>query len=575
MSLALSGSLTSLDAPPGSYFDTAIESLYRHWPAIPSFTHFSIVQDPPPRHTAPPTAIQSLATSAVNSQATSLSTSMTDLTLNDSDESSGQTTTDQSTPPTSADEAVAKGYSGHGPFPYISEKMGYSKPKTFAQPIVFFDIKCIARFGVSAVASNLTHLRFRVPSRDLAYVLIGPGGSGGLFPSLRYLDISTTNARLDAVFTALLKNYVNLEHLVLDRVNLFGFMAKDKGAELCKELGGMCVSAGLARGKDRERRIAAWEVAERTRIAEAEADRLAAVDAQRGTSGSGGVDGESEDDEETATAREAAARAEERERQIAIARSRRGHRSAGHSTISLRDRPLRNRQTASTALRPSVPLPPQDKLYLVLPPLPTLKSVSIGGEAHGVSSKRVMEWEDEFHSGWRDGLGKVVGWAGHVAERYERALRKADEWRIQELSGGAAKTGAAAKGKGKNAPTAVRTRPPMDIRLLRYPMPDEASSHKLNPHDPTEGLIEVVPEEARDYLAPYYDAVARAEDYANDHSRPAPCVLCTVPDCDGPARRGAEPGERLDGRGGMDAVHRPGCGHLLGRQIWGWEGVSA
>lgn len=554
----------------GSYFDTAIETLYRRWPAVESFTHLSIVQDPPPRHTAPPTAIHSLATTAVNSQAasqaTSLAGSMVDLTL-DSDESSAPA--DQSTPPSSADEAfTSKGYTGHGPFPYLSEKMGYSKPKSFAQPIVFFDIKCIARFGVSAVASNLTHLRFRVPSRDIAYVLVGPGGSGGLFPSLRYLDISTTNARLDAVLTTLLRNYVNLEHLVLDRVNLFGFMAKDKGPEMCRELGGMCVSAGLARGKDRERRIAAWEVGERTRIAEAEADRIAAAQAvSRSTPAN---DDDDSEDEEAIAAREAVARAEERERQIAIARSRRGHRSAGFSTISLRDRPLRARQTAASALRPSVPLPPQDKLYLVLPPLPTLKSVSIGGEAHGVSSKRVLEWEDEFHAGWREGLGKVLGWAGHIAERYERALRKAEEWRIQEIQGVQKPS---TKGKGKT-PAPVKTRPPMDIRLLRFPGPNEARTHRVG-QDPTDGLIEVDSETARDYLAPYYDAVARAEEYANDHSRRPPCVLCTVPDCDGPARRGAEPGERVDGRGGMDAAHRPGCGHALGREIWGWEGIAA
>jgi hypothetical protein len=29
----------------------------------------------------------------------------------------------------------------------------------------------------------------------------------------------------------------------------------------------------------------------------------------------------------------------------------------------------------------------------------------------------------------------------------------------------------------------------------------------------------------------------------------------------------------VDGRGGMDAAHRPGCGHALGRRTWGWEGV--
>ena len=556
----------------GSYFDTAIETLYRHWPAMKTFTHFSIVQDPPPRQTAPPTAIPSVATTAVNSQATSLTSSMVDLTL-DSDASSNTASTpaDQSTPPTSADENVQKGYTGHGPFPYLADKLSYAKPRSFAQPIVFFDIKCIAKFGMSPVASNLTHLRFRVPSRDIAFVLVGPGGAGGLFPSLRYLDISTTNLRMDAVLTTLLKNYVNLEHLVVDRVNLFGFAAKDRGTDLCRELGGMCVSAGLTRSKDRERRIAAWEVGERTRMAEAEADRLAALSERRG--GGNNHNNEESEDADAIAAREAAARAEERERQIAIARSRRGHRSAGHSTFSIRDRPSRASQSILSTIRASIPLPPQDTLYLVLPHLPSLKSISIGGEAHGVPAKKVMEWENEFHAGWREGLSKVVGWAGHVAERYERALRKAEEWRIQDLQGiPKPSTTALAKGKAKT-PAPVRTKPPMHIHLLRYPYPDEQVP-KSERGDPTDGLIEVEPEEGRDYLTPYYDALARAEAFANDRSREPPCVLCTVPDCEGPARKGAEPGERVDGRGGMDAAHRPGCGHSLGRQIWGWEGVK-
>jgi len=497
-----------------------------------------------------------------------MNNSMVDLTL-DSDGSSNPQ--DLSTPPTSADESVEKGYTGHGPFPYLGDKMAYAKPKSFAQPIVFFDIKCIARFGASQVASTLTHLRFRVPSRDIAYVLVGPGGSGGLFPSLRYLDISTTNLRLDSVFTLLLKNYTNLEHLVLDRVNLFGFMAKDKGEELCKELGGMCVSAGLARGKDRERRIAAWEVGERTRMARAEADRRANI-AVNTTSRSIPEDDESGDEPEEPEDRstiEAAARAEERERQIAIARSRRGHRSAGFSNISLRDRTLRGSRTATPTLQPSIPLPPQDILYLVLPPLPALTTICIGGEAHGVNSKRLPQWDDEFHSGWREGLGKVLGWAGHVADRYERAVRKAEEWRLQEIQGVPKPS---AKGKNK-APAPVKTRPPLVIRLFRFPYRGEVVPPS-DTSDPTNGLIEVESDTPRDYLTPYHEAIAAAERYANDRSRQAPCVLCTVPDCEGPSRRGPEPGERVDGRGGMEGAHRPGCGHALGRSIWGWQGVE-
>lgn len=441
-------------------------------------------------------------------------------------------------------------------------------------------------------------------------VLVGPGGHGGLFPSLRFLDISTTNVRIDNVFNALLKNYLRLEHLVLDRVNLFGFLAKDKGPELCSELGGVCVSAGLHRGKDKERQIAAWDVAERTRIAEAEADAEAARQSRQGatSNGNGARDTATTLAEERAneTLREAQAAAEERERQIAIARSRRGHRSAAHSTITLRDRPLRARQAGLgiTSLRPTIPLPPQDKLYLVLPPLPTLKTLCIGGEAHGVNTKRVKEWEDEFHSGWREGLARVQGWASHVADRYDRAVKKAEEWRLHEIQSGTGGGGIASskassssnrggRAKASAAPTASRVRPPTDIRLFRYPLPSELDiidELPLHPGPgPLKGLIEVDPyhdlsasmsfsnkesisSQARNYLQPYQDAITHAEGYTIDQSRRPPCILCTIPDCEGPARRGAE-GERVDGRGGTEGQHREGCGHSLGRQTWGWEAI--
>ncbi|OCF44090.1 hypothetical protein I317_02043 [Kwoniella heveanensis CBS 569] len=570
----------------GSYFDTAIETLTRRWPAVPSFTHLSIVQDLPPRSTVPPTAANSMANS------------FADLSLagsSDSDDHSGR-----STPPTSISSAsdnptdigVSKSYTGHGPFgnPFLNEKLGITKPKTFAQPIVFFDIQCLAKFGASPVAQNLTHLRLRVPSRDLAKVLISPPrGLDVLFPSLTYLDISTTNVRIDTTLSTLLRTYSRLEHLVLDRVNLFGFAARERGPELCHDLGGLLVSTGLARGKERERQIAAWELIERTRLAEDEAARIRAQRAEN-----------HQLDAETAAEIAARERAEEQQRNIELARSRRGHRSAAQANFSLRDRPSARRTAAassssSSALTPGVILPPVDKLYLVLPPLPTLKSIGIGGEAQHVSSAKVAEWESQFHVGWQEGLNKVLGWATHVADKYERARRKADEYRAQELkaSTGASgstssstKQGHISKSKRRasisngtsGGAAKTSTRPPTDVRLFRFPTPaDEVPqcATKAGPYNLTAGLIEVDPSEAlhREYLEPYKLAIGDAQLFADSETgiKP-PCVFCTVPDCEGPARRGAE-GERVDGRGGMSGVHRAGCGHLLGRKIWGWQGV--
>jgi len=383
--------------------------------------------------------------------------------------------------------------------------------------------------------------------------------------------------RLDSVFNALLKAYSRLEHLVIDHVNLFGFHAKDKGTDLCKDLGGVIVSAGLSRGKERERAIAAWELAERTRAAVAEMERQRAQAEQTQSRAPGIEDGHGseEDDEEMLAVRHAEALAEERERAIALARSRRGHRSAAMSTFSIRDRPSRARGTTSTAtnIPSSVTVPPPDKLYMVLPPLPTMRSLSIGGEAHHLSPAKVAEWEVQFHAGWRDGLGKILGWATHVGEKYERAKRKAEEWETAEMNAAMGQASSSKSGKKGKAPARPSgTKPPTDIRLYRFPFPSEYATIPRNDvTDPLIGLVEIQPE-GRDYLLMYKDIIADSEMYANDYSRRPACVLCTVPDCEGPLRRGAD-GERVDGRGGMGGKHRDGCGHELGRAIWGWEGV--
>ena len=573
--------------PAGSYFDTAIETLTHRWPETPSFTHLSIVQDPPPRLSAPPTAlttaansvvpsaVQSVVNSALTTRVNSISSNLADLTL-DSPSTSDTEMSGRSTPPTSVSESPVepKGYTGHGPFPYLSDRMGISRPKIFAQPIVFFDIKCISTFGASPVAAHLTHLRLRVPSRDLALVLVSTPGGRSLFPSLRYLDISTTNVRIDGVFSALLRSYARLEHLVLDRVNLFGFMARDRGPELCKELGDKVVSAGLVRGKERERQIAAWELRERVRLAESAGARRSSRardtdEVERNEEGDSS-DGYSESPERNA-ALQVESEEEERQRRLAFARSRRGHRSAGHSTFSLRTRAPRT-VIAPSVISTHVPVPPPDTLYLVLPPLLTLKTLSIGGEAHSLSASKVREWEEEFHRGWRDGLGKIMGWANHVSEKYERAIRKSAEWRYQEIKASLASAKSASSGKGKTkvTPKPAGTKPPTDIRLFRFPFPDEYVPN-CDPSDPLTGLIEVFPE-GKDYLEPYKVVLADAELHANGQG-PSQCVLCTVPDCEGPARRGDE-GAKLDGRGGMGGKHRSGCGHLYGRSIWGWEGCK-
>ena len=533
-----------LTRSPGSYFDTAVETMYRNWPDSSLFTHLSIVQDLPPRQVTPGDHDDTdQDVHAANSSLSHLALGVK----------------------TQSDPAKIQGYTGHGPFPYLSGKMADAKPKTFAQPIVFFDIKCLARFGSSPAAENLTHLRLRVPSRDIASVLAAPIGSPStLFPSLRYLDISTTNVRLDSTLAILMRSYPELEYLVLDRVNLFGFTARDRGAELCRELGSMCLSACLARGKEFQRKIEAWDLSKRMEeaVAEEERRRLTSNEDEENQEES------SSDDHGPSSSRtdpaDSNTPAIELEIQAAAARSRRGHRSAAHSTFSLRDRP-RNRRFAATSagstVAPGIVPAAPHRAYFVLPPLPTLKSICIGGEAHRVDPAMLEDWHDSFHQGWHQGLKRLFEWAQHTVERYERARRKAGEWLTRDAN----HKGKVSSGKGKGQATS-NIPPPLDVRLFRFSLPSEKPRTEED-EDPTACLIQIHGDE-EDPLSPYQLAIDGIQAFlAGEVLRP-PCTLCTVPDCEGPSRRTAE-GDTVDERGGMDEDHRNGCGHLVGRAVWG------
>nr|GFD59306.1 hypothetical protein [Tanacetum cinerariifolium] len=83
--------------------------------------------------------------------------------------------------------------------------------------------------------------------------------------------------------------------------------------------------------------------------------------------------------------------------------------------------------------------------------------------------------DNDFHAGWREGLAKVLGWAQHVAEKYERSRKKAEEWYASELSSSQTSSSAQKRGgKGKAPSTATKVKPPTDIRLFRFPLPSES-----------------------------------------------------------------------------------------------------
>lgn len=630
----------------GSYFDSAIDTLVRNWDETPDLRALSLCQDVPPRFSVPHLARQMGRTSLEDADAT---TGVAHIAQNDGDEEQGGSSDAES----SGDEVAAaatdltdltpvepaRGYTGHGPFPYLSGELQHLKPKTFAQPIVFFDIRCLARLATSRSARHVAHFRLRVPCRDIAAVLCegantGPG-AGALgrrfFPSLTLLDLSTTNMRLDGWLPYLVRRYERLEHLILDRTNLFGFQGRDNGGALCSELGKTIVMAGLARGKDREREIVSWDVSERRRQAIADRERRRQQEAQREREEAeramraerereerrrAGVASDDDDNEEggesDSSTSDAGSSAEadsgatpstafpEHRRASKVtpamqrARARRAARAIGTASFSIREGTARNRahDRAREQAEEQVEIAPSDLVVHVLPPLPTVRSVNIGGEANRLDDAKANDWQLKFHAGWKDGLEKLVEWASTTMQRHERSRKAALQWQQEQgghgvpSSGPSHARGTKAKGKAKEVSSASRVKPPMDVRLYRYPDgPDETAAAVAatleNPDDPFVGLVRVdvgVEHPIGDiWQLPYLEALADAQE-AGTGSRSV--VLCCVPDCEGPMRRG-EDGDRMDGRSGMTIEdgtvralmpHRPGCGHAAGRRVWSADG---
>ncbi len=571
--------------------------MIKRWEPSPSFTRLSLVQDIPPRFSVPDLV-------KLMERKKRLANRVQDLTLSSNDPSDTELADMEDLADDALEDATPvepRGYTGHGPFPYLSSELAYVKPKTFAQPIVFFDIRCLYRLAISDAARYLTHLRIRIPCRDVARVLseVPPGQDHARpFPALTYLDLSTTNLRHDGWLAPLLRLYPRLEHLVLDRTNLFGFAGKDNGAELCHELGKMCVMAGLSRGKDKEREIAAADLAARRQQAlrELEARRRAPSHPSGHDSGEGS--GGSDDEAEGGEATPAPTAVPDPVYRRAIGHPRRGHRSVAMASFSIRDRPLRASR-ANRTVDPELELPLCEILSFVLPALPTLRSISIGGENNSLDEVKARTWDVQFQEGWKEGLSKILEWAMRVIERYERAIKVADQWAKSEeevMMRKHGKVGVVKHGKHKSttaitaaaaANSKVKVKPPTTIRLYRYPSMNKDEQEEVEGMDITDttfGLVQV--ETAKDWLDECHSAIAQVSAYLASFypttsstcsgtvlepdviNRPQ-AILCARPDCEGPWRRG-DGGERSDGRVMPNGLkHRQGCGHEVGRAIWG------
>lgn len=520
-----------------------------------------------------------------------------------------------------------KGYTGQGPFPYLSGRLADSKPSTFAQPVVFHDITCLARLARSPASRHVRDLRLRCPGRDVCKTL-GEGGETPhdaqgrrWFPRLRYLDVSTSNVRLDGWLPSLLRRYHKLEHVVLDRTNVFGFRGKDSGGVLCTDLARMCAGmVGIQRAKERERELIRLEEVQRRREAVLERERQRRISAEAPIREENEDGDEDDDDEEEIEfddhgdpiprpprpARSTVAEPEPEPvyRPMERARPRRNRRTVAVATFSVRENSRRNRANERATEEDDVDLiiPPARSVCMVLPSLSRLKSINLGGEALPLEQAKLDAWDKGFRAGWKDGIDKSFEWACRVGERYDRAIKAAEAWRTAEQLEW--NRGSASGKGGKRGPSPMllpngkpRTRPPLDVRLYRYPWPEEVIKEEdevADPEDPYAGLIKVEPDENwKDVYLRYLgeaearcasDAIIVNQDGAVD-TPPATTtttssgpVLCCIPDCEGPMRRG-DGGERVDGRAGMKLVngrvvtrggfkHKPGCGHAYAADVW-------
>ncbi|PVG01872.1 hypothetical protein CPB86DRAFT_823443 [Serendipita vermifera] len=151
---------------------------------------------------------------------------------------------------------------------------------SFAQPIVFFSLDPLSKLIHSAALQNVTHLRIQIPSRTIADFLCRTSSSTSQsttsslpLPSLRLLDLSTTQLS-PSTLARLLGTYHDLEHLIIDDCSVVSRSIEISGE--FAELGRLCALAGMKRAKEREQVLK--QVAEAARqAATEEAERIAAV----------------------------------------------------------------------------------------------------------------------------------------------------------------------------------------------------------------------------------------------------------------------------------------------------------
>lgn len=259
------------------------------------------------------------------------------------------------------------------PFPRSSLE-AYST--TFAQPIVFFSLNPLIKLSLSPASQKITHIRLRVPSRQLApYIASTPVDIHRCpFPNVTLLDMSTSSVHTFNELESLL-NFAGggqLQHLMLDGTDHTALNGITRDWEM---LGRTCALAGVKHSRNVEKNLKSWRQAEAT----------------------AGNDNQDHTDDRLP------GNAQDR-------RPRPGRRGMATATISLRDRPT---VSANSTPLPT-PLPGSSHKATkirVCPSPPHLLSLCMSLpsslEQHDDIGNQEIHARANFARGWSEGVGQL------------------------------------------------------------------------------------------------------------------------------------------------------------------------
>ncbi|OAX44466.1 hypothetical protein K503DRAFT_765080 [Rhizopogon vinicolor AM-OR11-026] len=244
----------------------------------------------------------------------------------------------------------------------------------FAQPLVFFRLDPISVLLCSAYISSLTHLRLRIPSRQISRFITSIPSS---VPQLRLLDLSTCNIIVSDM-EAILIRFHGLQHLILDGCSV----ARDQShVGQWINVGKTCATATIRRAKAREKELKAW--LERNAAGFLQSDATSMLQGM--------------------------ARPIERPR-------RPGRRGLATATISLREAP-----TASGSDIPPVPAGIVIPKIRVVPSPPTLLSLSTSSSF--ISDTQHQAIREDFEEGWNEGLAQLAVVKSRLYQSWRNGVR--------------------------------------------------------------------------------------------------------------------------------------------------------